>query len=77
MMANIVDGVDVTELAGLEESILGGTTARRNDTVIARGAGCWLYDTTGRRYLDLGSAQGVTLLGHCHPALSKAIAEQA
>lgn len=67
----------MTELANLEESILGGTTARRNDTVIVCGAGCWLYDTTGRRYLDLGSAQGVTLLGHCHPALSKAIAEQA
>jgi LysW-gamma-L-lysine/LysW-L-ornithine aminotransferase len=64
-------------LAELEESILGGTTARRNDTVIARGEGCWLYDTAGRRYLDLGSAQGVTMLGHCHPALSKAIAEQA
>jgi len=64
-------------LAAVEEAILGGTTARRNDTVIVRGAGCWLYDTTGRRYLDLGSAQGVTLLGHCHPALSKAIAEQA
>ncbi|MFM7585284.1 MAG: hypothetical protein ACKO9F_21500 [Caldilinea sp.] len=46
----------VTELAALEEAILGGTTARRNDTVIVRGEGCWLYDTTGRRYLDLGSA---------------------
>jgi len=66
-----------TNLAALEEAILGGTTARRNDTVIARGEGCWLYDTNGRRYLDLTSAQGVTMLGHCHPALSKAIAEQA
>ncbi|MCB0043130.1 MAG: acetylornithine/succinylornithine family transaminase, partial [Caldilinea sp.] len=56
---------------------LGGTTARRNDTVIARGEGCWLFDTNGRRYLDLTSAQGVTMLGHCHPALSRAIAEQA
>ncbi len=64
-------------LAAVEEAILGGTTARRNDTVIARGEGCWLYDTDGRRYLDLTSAQGVTMLGHCHPALSKAIAEQA
>lgn len=66
-----------TNLAAVEEAILGGMTARRNDTVIARGEGCWLYDTNGRRYLDLTSAQGVTMLGHCHPALSKAIAEQA
>ena len=77
MMTDITDEIETAELAALEESILGGTTARRNDTVIARGEGCWLYDTTGRRYLDLGSAQGVTLLGHCHPALSRAIAQQA
>jgi len=64
-------------LAELEESILGGTTARRNDAVIARGEGCWLYATDGRRYLDLTAAQGVAMLGHCHPALSQAIAAQA
>jgi len=66
-----------TQLAALEESILGGTTTRRGDAVIVRGEGCWLYDTEGRRYLDLTSAQGVTMLGHCHPALSQAIVQQA
>jgi acetylornithine/LysW-gamma-L-lysine aminotransferase len=66
-----------TPLAALEESILGGTTTRRGDAVIARGAGCWLNDTDGRRYLDLTSAQGVAMLGHCHPALSQAITVQA
>lgn len=64
-------------LAQTEESILGGTTARRGDIVIARGEGCWLWDTAGRRYLDLGAAQGVAMLGHCHPVLSAALAEQA
>jgi acetylornithine/LysW-gamma-L-lysine aminotransferase len=64
-------------LAQLEETYLGGTTARRNDTVIARGEGCWLFDTAGRRYLDMTAAQGVAMLGHCHPALSQAIAAQA
>jgi acetylornithine/LysW-gamma-L-lysine aminotransferase len=73
MHTSVIDA----NLAALEESILGGTTTRRGDAVIVRGAGCWLYDTDGRRYLDLTSAQGVTMLGHCHPALSKAIAEQA
>lgn len=67
----------LNQLFQLEESILGGTTARRSEAVMVRGEGCWLYDADGRRYLDLGSAQGVTLLGHCHPALSRAIAEQA
>ena len=73
MQARTID----LNLAALEESILGGTTARRNETVIARGEGCWLYATDGRRYLDLTAAQGVAMLGHCHPALSTAIAEQA
>jgi acetylornithine/LysW-gamma-L-lysine aminotransferase len=64
-------------LALVEENILGGTTARRGDAVFVRGAGCWLWDDQGRRYLDMSSAQGVAMLGHCHPALSAAIAAQA
>ena len=31
----------------------------------------------GNRYLDATSGQGVAALGHCHPALIKAISEQA
>lgn len=65
------------ELGQVEEAILGGTTSRRGEAVIARGEGCYLWDTEGRRYLDFTSAQGVTMLGHCHPALSQAIADQA
>ncbi len=67
----------LADLAATEEAILGGTTARRGDVVIARGEGCWLWDIQGRRYLDLSAAQGVAMLGHCHPTLSQAIAEQA
>jgi LysW-gamma-L-lysine/LysW-L-ornithine aminotransferase len=63
--------------AAIEERILGGTTARRGDAVMVRGEGCWLVDSDGRRYLDLGAAQGVALLGHCHPALTAAITRQA
>lgn len=65
------------DYAAVEEQILGGTTQRRGDTVIVRGEGCWLYDTTGRRYLDLTAAQGVAMLGHCHPRLSAMLAAQA
>ncbi len=63
--------------ATVEEAVLGGTVARRGDVVIARGEGCRLIDTQGRRYLDLGAAQGVAMLGHAHPALAAALAEQA
>jgi LysW-gamma-L-lysine/LysW-L-ornithine aminotransferase len=63
--------------ASIEERVLGGTTARRGDAVFVRGEGSWLFDSTGRRYLDLSSAQGVAMLGHCHPRVSAAIAHQA
>jgi acetylornithine/LysW-gamma-L-lysine aminotransferase len=61
----------------IEERILGGTTARRGDAVFVRGQGCWLFDSDGRRYLDLSSAQGVAMLGHSHAGLSDAVARQA
>lgn len=60
-----------------EEHILGGTTARRGETVFVRGEGCWMVDSDGRRYLDLSSAQGVAMLGHCHPRVTAAIVHQA
>ena len=63
--------------AAIEERILGGTTARRGDAVFVRGEGCWLFDSEDRRYLDLASAQGVALLGHCHPSISEAVGRQA
>lgn len=60
-----------------EEQILGGTTARRGETVFVRGEGCWMVDSDGQRYLDLSSAQGVAMLGHCHPRVTAAIVHQA
>ena len=69
--------LSMAELAAIEERYAGGTTARRGEVVMARGEGCWMWDIEGRRYLDLTAGQGVAMLGHCHPALSAAIAEQA
>ena len=43
----------------------------------ARGEGSYLYDTDGRRYLDCLSGLAVTSLGHSHPAVAAALAEQA
>jgi LysW-gamma-L-lysine/LysW-L-ornithine aminotransferase len=63
--------------AAIEERILGGTTTRRGDAVMVRGEGSWLIDSAGRRYLDLSSAQGVAMLGHCHPRVAEVIARQA
>jgi predicted acetylornithine/succinylornithine family transaminase len=42
-----------------------------------RGQGSWLWDRDERRYLDMLSGLGVTGLGHSHPAVAEALAEQA
>ena len=41
-----------------------------------RGEGSWLITTTGERYLDFAGGIAVLALGHCHPHLVKALAEQ-
>ncbi|MFS8573243.1 MAG: aminotransferase class III-fold pyridoxal phosphate-dependent enzyme, partial [Clostridia bacterium] len=48
-------------------------TYRRLPLAFARGEGAWLYDVTGRAYLDFISGLGVTALGHGHPRLQAAI----
>jgi predicted acetylornithine/succinylornithine family transaminase len=52
-------------------------TYKRQPIAFVRGQGSWLYDVNGREYLDLVSGIGVTSLGHAHPGLAAAIAEQA
>ncbi|WP_174284757.1 aspartate aminotransferase family protein [Sphingomonas bacterium] len=42
-----------------------------------RGEGAYLFGEDGTRYLDFAAGIAVNALGHGHPALSKAIAEQA
>lgn len=42
---------------------------------IVRGEGVWLFDKDGRRYLDMYN--NVPHVGHCHPRVVSAIAEQA
>ena len=49
----------------------------RYPLVAARGRGCYLYDTQGRRYLDFITGIGVNALGHAHPRMVKTIREQA
>jgi acetylornithine/N-succinyldiaminopimelate aminotransferase len=45
--------------------------------VAVRGSGCELFDADGRRFLDLSAGVAVCSVGHAHPALARAIGEQA
>ncbi len=50
---------------------------KRLPVELARGQGAYVYDTEGREYLDFVAGIAVNLLGHGHPRLTQAIAEQA
>jgi predicted acetylornithine/succinylornithine family transaminase len=52
-------------------------TYRRLPVAFVRGAGVYLFDTAGTRYLDLVSGIGVASLGHAHAGLADALAAQA
>lgn len=45
--------------------------------VMSRAAGSRVWDTDGKVYIDLLTGISVNNFGHCHPAISKAIADQA
>jgi acetylornithine aminotransferase len=49
----------------------------RASLVMQRGEGSVVYDTDGKRYIDLFAGFGGAVLGHCHPDLVRAASEQA
>jgi len=50
---------------------------RRQPMVLEKGYGTKVWDTEGNEYLDFTSGWAVNNLGHCHPAVTAAIKEQA
>src|SRR2546430_4686015 len=52
-------------------------TYRRQPVTFVRGEGVRLYDASGRESLDLLSGIGGAALGHAHPGLARAVADQA
>jgi acetylornithine aminotransferase/acetylornithine/N-succinyldiaminopimelate aminotransferase len=49
----------------------------RFDLALSHGHGSYVFDVTGKRYLDLGGGIAVSCLGHAHPAILEALTEQA
>ena len=52
-------------------------TYKRLPVAFERGEGAWLFDNEGNAYLDALTGIAVTGLGHCHPKVTQAIADQA
>jgi acetylornithine aminotransferase/acetylornithine/N-succinyldiaminopimelate aminotransferase len=68
--------MSLTDLQATESKLLLQTYARY-PLELVRGEGVHLYDDAGNEYLDLLSGIGVCALGYNHPAITKAITEQA
>ncbi|MFN2460118.1 MAG: aspartate aminotransferase family protein [Candidatus Velthaea sp.] len=49
----------------------------RAEVNFVRGDGVYLFDESGNRYIDLVAGIAVCALGHAHPRIARAIAEQA
>ncbi len=65
-----------SQLISLEERY-GAHNYHPLDVVIERASGAWVYDVEGRRYLDFLAAYSAVNQGHCHPAIYKAMCDQA
>ncbi len=49
----------------------------RQPLCLVRGEGCRVWDVDGKEYLDFVAGLAVCILGHSHPAVARAVAEQA
>jgi len=45
--------------------------------VMSRGKGSFVWDTAGRRYLDLNAGQFCAIFGHSHPEVAEFVHRQA
>ncbi len=59
---------------GFNDSVM--TTYARFPLALERGAGCRVWDTEGREYLDFVAGIATCALGHAHPALVEAVTSQ-
>src|SRR5687768_13325749 len=66
---------DTAAVRGLFEKFVVPSYARF-DLVLTRGMGSYVWDITGRRYLDMGGGIAVCALGHAHPEITEALTEQ-
>src|SRR5262249_56003941 len=66
----------MTAIQDLEERYSSGVYAKRGVTIV-RGTGTRLWDEQGKEYIDCAAGMGVASLGHGHPMVAEALAEQA
>lgn len=60
----------------LFQSYIAQTSPTPQDLEIVKSAGCYLSDINGKKYLDLISGIGVSIVGHRHPHVLQALSDQ-
>jgi acetylornithine/LysW-gamma-L-lysine aminotransferase len=60
----------------LEQTYTSGVYPKR-PIALVRGRGARVWDADGREYIDCAAGHGVANVGHCHPAVTAAIQQQA
>ena len=75
-MSETIDAVTANEIMALEDQYDSGLYAKRPITLV-RGQGARLWDANGQEYIDCIGGHGVASVGHAHPGIVQAIAEQA
>jgi acetylornithine/N-succinyldiaminopimelate aminotransferase len=71
-MKSSADAIPTTEL--FQDYVV--PTYGRFPLVFERGAGAWVWDEAGRKYLDFGAGIAVCSIGHCHPRVVEVMARQ-
>ena len=64
------------DLKSTEDQLSVGVYQKRGVTIV-RGEGACVWDEAGREYIDCVAGVGVANVGHCNPAVVKAVQEQA
>src|SRR3954471_24941127 len=77
MSTTVLEGQAASaDLIALEERY-GAHNYHPLDVVVSRAEGVWVWDVEGKKYLDFLAAYSAVNQGHCHPAILRALIDQA
>ncbi len=72
----MLEGLTTQDMIAVGKSVVMNTYGRL-PMAIAKGEGSWVWDVEGKRYLDFVTGLAVNSLGYKHPAIVKAVQQQA
>lgn len=76
LLSDLQKETDHMDIIDIETRHTSGLYTKQNFAIV-RGQGASLFDSEGNEYIDCSSGHGVANLGHAHPKVAAAVAEQA